>query len=130
MEKVDLTDRQCTATSKHSKKRCCRSAIRGGTVCVVHGGKAPQVQRSAAERLRAMVDPSLTVFEQRLRDRKQPAMQIQVARDVLDRTGYSAKTQLELTGAEGGPVKFDLSGFNDDELAVFTGLIQRAVVSR
>jgi hypothetical protein len=96
----------------------------------VHGGKAPQVQRSAAERLRAMVDPSLTVFEQRLRDRKQPAMQIQVARDVLDRTGYSAKTQLELTGAEGGPVKFDLSGFNDDELAVFTGLIQRAVVSR
>jgi hypothetical protein len=129
MEKSELMDRKCTAMSKQSKQRCGRYAIRGGTVCVIHGGKSPQVQRSAAERLRAMVHPSLTVFEERLKDKDQPGMQIQVARDVLDRTGYSAKTQLEVTGAEGGPVKFDLSGFNDDELAVFTGLISRAVVS-
>lgn len=43
--------RQCTATSKASGQRCRRSAVLDGTVCPMHGGKAPQV-RNAIERRR------------------------------------------------------------------------------
>lgn len=43
--------RQCTATSKASGQRCRRSAVLDGTVCPMHGGKAPQV-RGAIERRR------------------------------------------------------------------------------
>lgn len=42
---------QCTATSKQSGERCKRRPIPGGTVCVMHGGKTPQVQAAAARRL-------------------------------------------------------------------------------
>lgn len=42
---------QCTATSKQSGERCRRDAIVGGTVCPMHGGMSPQVQRAAKRRL-------------------------------------------------------------------------------
>ena len=126
MEKGKRMDRQCTATSKQSKKRCLRSAIPGGTVCVMHGGAAPHVQRSAAERLRALVDPAITVIEDRPLDSNEPGLQARVAADILDRTGYSGKQKLEVTGLDDGPVKFDLSGFSDDDLATFTKLLGRA----
>lgn len=43
-------DRQCTARSKQSGNRCKRAAIRGGTVCSIHGGKNPRVQAAARSR--------------------------------------------------------------------------------
>jgi L-2-hydroxyglutarate oxidase LhgO len=43
--------RRCTATSKRSGKRCKQAAIKGGTVCSTHGGKAPQVVAVARRRL-------------------------------------------------------------------------------
>jgi hypothetical protein len=45
----------CTATNKRGKP-CGAWAIRGGNVCRVHGGMAPQVQRKARERLQASSD--------------------------------------------------------------------------
>lgn len=42
-------ERQCTATAKGSGNRCKRTPAPGATVCVKHGGGAPQV-RAAAER--------------------------------------------------------------------------------
>lgn len=42
---------RCTATAKSTGKRCGAPAIRGATVCSVHGGMAGQVRRKAAERL-------------------------------------------------------------------------------
>lgn len=42
--------RQCTATSKGSGRRCRRSAVLDGTVCPMHGGKAPQVRNAIAKR--------------------------------------------------------------------------------
>jgi hypothetical protein len=44
--------RRCTARNRQGE-RCKRAAIKGGTVCPMHGGKAPQV-RDAAERNRAL----------------------------------------------------------------------------
>jgi hypothetical protein len=34
--------RQCTATSKRSGQRCRKSAMRGRTVCLAHGGRTPR----------------------------------------------------------------------------------------
>lgn len=42
--------RQCTAKSKASGLRCRRSSVLDGTVCPMHGGKAPQVKAAAARR--------------------------------------------------------------------------------
>lgn len=45
-----LEGRQCTARSKRSGERCKRAAIVGGTVCSMHGGKAPAVAAAAEQR--------------------------------------------------------------------------------
>lgn len=42
--------RQCTAMSKQSGERCKRAPIKGGTVCAMHGGKAPAVAAAAVQR--------------------------------------------------------------------------------
>lgn len=44
-------DRHCTARSKRSGVRCRRFPVPGASVCVIHGGKAPQVQAAAKERI-------------------------------------------------------------------------------
>jgi hypothetical protein len=38
----DEITRQCTANSKRSGKRCRKPAMRGRSVCLVHGGKTPR----------------------------------------------------------------------------------------
>jgi hypothetical protein len=42
---------RCTATAKGTGERCRRAAIRGGTVCVKHGGSSPPVRAAANRRL-------------------------------------------------------------------------------
>lgn len=44
-------ERQCTATSKPSGKRCQRAAMRGQRVCPMHGGKAPRAVHAAKVRI-------------------------------------------------------------------------------
>lgn len=44
---------RCTGKNKKTGNRCKRWAIPGGTVCVMHGGKAPQVQAAAQARVAA-----------------------------------------------------------------------------
>lgn len=46
----DQPREKCTARSKQSGQRCKRWPVPGGTVCVSHGGKAPQVQAAAEQR--------------------------------------------------------------------------------
>lgn len=41
----------CTAHRRHGRGPCGAWAVRGATVCRMHGGAAPQVRRAAAERL-------------------------------------------------------------------------------
>lgn len=118
---------QCSAKAKRTGKRCTRNAIAGGTVCIMHGGAAPQVIRSARARLAALVDPSITVFEKRLADDQSPALQVQVAKDILDRTGHKSPDKFELSGREGGPIQFDFSVLSDEEFDDFTKLAARLV---
>lgn len=44
---------QCSARAKATGERCRRAAIRGGAVCPVHGGRAPQVVAAARRRREA-----------------------------------------------------------------------------
>ena len=50
--------RQCTGTNREGE-RCRRQPIRGGTVCVMHGGsipaEAPTPYASTADRTRALL---------------------------------------------------------------------------
>lgn len=42
---------RCTANVRSTGEQCRRRAIRGGTVCAVHGGQLPRVKARAAERV-------------------------------------------------------------------------------
>ena len=75
----------CTARWKNGEP-CGSKAIRGGNVCRMHGGGAPQVKAAAAARLRALVDPALGVLQYAMR-RKDKDLRgaLQAAKEVLDR---------------------------------------------
>jgi len=99
---------QCTAPSRRSGQRCQRHAIRGGTVCIMHGGKAPQVQRKAEDaiaearlRLRGLLDPAVTRLAQLVEQQGFPSTAMAAVKDVLDRNmGRSAETvNMELSGS-------------------------------
>ena len=51
MSNDNYVDRQCIARSSRTGERCRKYAIHGATVCGSHGGRAPQVSRSAAKRV-------------------------------------------------------------------------------
>jgi hypothetical protein len=79
---------KCTG-HKSNGEICGAWAIKGGSVCRVHGGSAPQVKDAARMRLLALVDPALAAMARELkRKTKAPnAAAIQAARDILDRAG-------------------------------------------
>ena len=47
----DIPRQTCTALAKSTGRRCRSSPIKGGTVCIKHGGAAPQVRAKANRRL-------------------------------------------------------------------------------
>ena len=65
--KCTIPGRQCRAKCRRTQQQCQRWAIRGGTVCRVHGGAAPHVKRKAAERIAEyvarLVDPDRALAE-------------------------------------------------------------------
>jgi len=107
---------RCTATAKSTGERCKRGAIPGGNVCSMHGGKAPQVQQKAQERLDAMADSATKEMQDRLTDLfsrlDDPELEHsefvaimrearQLTTDILDRTGHGPTERRELTGKDG-----------------------------
>jgi hypothetical protein len=59
-----VTDRpKCKAKSARTGKPCSAYPINGGVVCGMHGGRAPQVKRKAAERLLDLIDPDRALRE-------------------------------------------------------------------
>lgn len=100
------TNRRLCSAHRTNGDPCKRSPINGGTVCIMHGGKAPQVVAKAEERIRDMVDPALNRLL-KLIDDDLSGVALAAVKDVLDRAGYSVRQRVEHTGADGGPIEFD-----------------------
>jgi hypothetical protein len=66
---------------------CAAFPIHGGAVCVVHGGRAPQVKKAAAQRLAEMVDPLLTELFRIGQSGENEAVRVSAIKDALDRAG-------------------------------------------
>lgn len=101
MDSQNPMERRCTARSKQSGERCKRVPIPGGTVCRMHGGAAPQVQRSAWERLAALVDPAIDALQKALGSDDVNAA-VRAARDVdAFRQKYGFRVRSSWFGARG-----------------------------
>jgi hypothetical protein len=99
---------RCTAHISDGSRQCERWAINGGGVCATHGGRAPQVQRSAKERLAELVEPALKGLHTALKSGEIPSI-VKAAQIVLDRTGFHPSQAIELTGKDGGPIETESS---------------------
>lgn len=92
--------RQCTAKSQQSGKRCRRHAIKGGTVCATHGGRAPQVKASARLRLANLVDPAITTLSREMVTAQASSDRQRAANSILDRAGISRAASPEVEMAK------------------------------
>lgn len=91
--------RRCTATAQGTGERCKRAAIKGGNVCTTHGGAAPQVQKSAKQRLMEMVEPAMIELRKIIdRDDTVDSDKLRAIQMVLDRAGYGPGAKLEVEG--------------------------------
>ena len=113
---------QCSATAKSTGEQCERAAIKGGTVCYVHGGNAPQTKAKAQERLDAMADTATAELQNRLQgvfDRmdhaegKEYVSLLREARQlttsIRDRTGHGPTEKREVTGPDGDSLSVTLT---------------------
>ena len=88
---------KCKATNRRGAP-CGRWAIPGGTVCLNHGGGAPQVREAARRRLMAWAPRALQVLEDIAEDTDQPAAaRVRAASDLLDRAGFKPVSEIEVT---------------------------------
>lgn len=87
--------KRCKATAKSTGERCRRRPHPGAEVCVIHGAGAPQVKRSARQRLTEMVGPALDGLQAALDSGDVRAI-IAAARVVLDRSGYGPTSTVQL----------------------------------
>lgn len=89
--------RRCTARKKDGTP-CKRPPIKGGTVCMSHGGAAPQVRRKANERLLQGVPKMLSELKRLATNESiPPNVRLAAIRDWLDRAGIGETAKAELT---------------------------------
>ena len=86
------------AAHRTNGEPCSAYARHGARVCVVHGGRAPQVKAKAEDRIRDLVDPSLNRIARTIADDQNPALALAAARDILDRAGYKATEKIQSDG--------------------------------
>ncbi len=78
--------RTCTARRTDGKP-CKASAIKGATVCRVHGGSAPQVRAAAQRRLLEAADPAAAELVRLALNAESARVRLAAVRDLLDRAG-------------------------------------------
>ncbi len=120
---------QCKAKAHSTGVRCRSNAIAGGTVCRVHGGSAPQVKRKAAERLKNLAHPAIDHLQKALKDKKNPALALSAARDILDRVPETSKHSKLAVGAE---VQIDDPGrekMTDEEITLIIAAAKKVLES-
>jgi hypothetical protein len=95
---------RCTARISDGSRQCERWAINGSTVCATHGGRAPQVKKSARERLAELIEPALKGLHKALKSNDLPTI-VRASQIVLDRCGFHPSQAIEIYGQNGGPVE-------------------------
>jgi hypothetical protein len=91
-----MNGRLCAAHKKNGDP-CGKYPIAGGSVCRFHGGAAPQVRRKAEERIREAADPAAAKLVELMSSPEVPYnVQLQAARDLLDRAGISSAQPIQL----------------------------------
>lgn len=112
------TSRQCTAHLRDgSGKRCRKPAVLGTTVCASHGGAAPQVKRSAKQKLAELIEPALAGLRIALESNEISSI-IKAAQIVLDRTGFHPSQAIELTGKDGNPIQVQQATIDVNNLPI------------
>jgi hypothetical protein len=123
---------RCTAHVSDGSRPCKRWAINGSTVCATHGGQAPQVKKSARERLAELVEPALEGLHTALKSGEIPSI-VKAAQIVLDRTGFHPSKAIELTGEFVGPVEVipaeRVALLSVEEKVVLVELLERVGIS-
>lgn len=106
----------CTAHSKRTGKPCTQPAIRGGSVCRMHGGSAPQVKAAATwrylEAYRHLQPRAVQVTAELLESTEYPTVRLGAVREInrveadyLDRTEGRAVDSVKIAGADGGALE-------------------------
>lgn len=91
----------CTATRRDGSQ-CTNFAIKGATVCRMHGGSAPQVRRAAQVRLLMQADNLMAALLKIALNEKLPVQHRLVAiRDGLDRANLAGTQNVEVTVEKG-----------------------------
>lgn len=115
--------RRCRAKSKQRARehpelgpeewQCRKSAVAGALVCTTHGGKAPQVQKAARDRLLDAADPAARRLVE-LVDSDDEAVALRAATALLDRSGHGPTTKQ--VNVDGGAVKYQIEGVDMEAL--------------
>lgn len=84
-------------------------AIVGGTVCVYHGGRAPQVRAAAQARLEEALPTALEQLVALLTSADQDSVRLRAMEAVLDRTLGKVTDKLKLSGDIEAPLEIIIS---------------------
>lgn len=91
-------------------------------MCIVHGGRAPQVQEAAKLRLAMLVDPALEVMFESLGPKQPAAIRLSAAKDILDRTGYKPVERSENINWNGDP-----GSLSEDQLDTLMAYLEKLI---
>lgn len=116
MSELGPKRRRCTA-HRSDGKRCNAYAIRGGTICRVHGGSAPQVRAKARERLLGAVDEILGELLRLAKAAESESVRVAAIKDILDRAGFKPSERIEISMIRGEVERLaELLGLDPEEL--------------
>lgn len=91
----------CTARRRNGEQ-CLNYAIKGATVCRMHGGSAPQVRAAAQTRILMASDLAARKLIEMIESPKvADQVKLTAVRDLLDRANLSAKSTVEVTVEKG-----------------------------
>ncbi len=85
----------CTA-HRQDGHPCKAKAIRGGSVCRVHGGSAPQVRHAANRRLLEALDPAAGELVRIALTGKVERNRIMAIKELFERAGFGEPKRLEI----------------------------------
>jgi len=92
---------------------CQQWAMRGQTVCLLHGGKAPQNLRKAEERMRDLVHPAIGSLARQIDKDEFSAVKY-----VLDWAGFRSETVAQSDTSVTVTVHFDHANDEDSTIAL------------